>query len=321
MFEEKVRKTLYKLIEQYYRILKKQYKRTEFEYNMVEVQSELEQSLIKYETSIFKYIENKQLPFTELFRLNQERIYSLNEFETELLRIYVGVYDNGKKQSIQEVGKRLDISTNKASTTLKEIMDNFESETGQLLLINDRNNEVRKRIYNKEFRQQILDSDITFLNITDNFLDILRQENINKVNDLLKITKTQIQDMNIQYGYFDNIEIIPQRLIDEIHKLGLRFENEKMIDIIFKKFKDESNDKTNEKNVLIDAISARQFEPELLERFDSINDPRIDLVLNIGYIQEKYKEFIGIKIEETIKTMKLNELDYKHGKIYQSHNN
>ena len=141
------------------------------------------------------------------------------------------------------------------------------------------------------------------------------------MGDLLKITKTQIQDMNIQYGYFDNIEIIPQRLIDEIHKLGLKFEKEKMIDIMFKKFKDESKKKTNKNNILIDAISARQFEPELLDKFHSINDPRIDLVLNIGYMQEKYREFIKIEIDEKIKVMKMNEPDYRHGKIYQSNNN
>ena len=320
MLEERVRQNLYKLIEQYYKILKKQYKRTNLEYSMIEIPNEIKQSIENYEISIFKYINNKQILFTELFKLKQERIYTLNEFETELLRNYIGIYDNGQKQSVQEVSRRLNITTSKASSTLKQIIDMFESETGQLLLINERNNEIKNRIYDEEYRTKILNSDITFLNITDNFIEILREENINTVGELLKITKTQIQNMNIKYGYYDNLEIIPQRLIDEIDELGLKFEKQKMIDAMFKKFKDEQkNDKKS--NAIIDAISARQFEPELLDKINYINDSRIDLVLNAGYIQKKYIEFKSIEIQEKIRIMKMKEIDYRHGKIYESNNN
>ena len=96
MLEEKVRNNLYKIINQYYKILKSQYKRTEPTYKIEKEPSELKQNLLNYETSIFKNIENKHFSFTELFKLDKEIIYSLNPYETEILRIYVGIYDDKK---------------------------------------------------------------------------------------------------------------------------------------------------------------------------------------------------------------------------------
>ena len=295
MLEERVRQNLYKLINQYYKILKKQYKRTEYSYKIEKEPTELKQNLLNYETSIFKYIENKKLPFSELFKMNQESVYSLSPFETELLRNYIGVYDNGKKQTIEEVSKRLDITNNKASTALKEIMDNFESELGQILLIRERNKEIKRKTLDKEYRKQILESDITFLNITDNFLEILRQENINTVNDLLKITEDQVEKINIQYGYYPELRIIPNRLIEEIHDLGLRFEDEIIISQMFHEYdgvkinKRVSLNKTIKKLIgaTRDIISARQFEPELLSRLILDDYLIIDKKINESYMEQK----------------------------------
>ena len=291
MLEDKVRKNLYKIIDQYYKILKKQYKRTEYSYKIEKIPCELKQNLLNYETSIFKYIEEKRIPFSELFKLKQEQIYSLNELETELLRNYVGIYDNGKKQTIEEVSKRLNIPKSKASTTLKEIMDIFESEAGQKLLINERNKETKDNIYNKDYRKQILNSDITFLNITDNFMDILRQENINTVEDLIKITEKQVESINFKYGYYPELRIIPNRLIEEIHSVGLRFTDEIMISQMFHTYQGITiNQKIKlgkEFNSLKDAISARQFEPELLSRLILDEYIIVDRKINESYMEEK----------------------------------
>ena len=291
MLEERVRQNLYKLINQYYKILKKRYKKTEYSYKIEKVPSELKQSLLNYETSIFKYIENKRITFSELFKINQECVYSLSPFETELLRNYIGVFDDGKKQTIEEVSKRLNITKNRASNALKEIMDNFESELGQLLLIKERNKEIKNKIFNKEFRKQILNSDITFLNITDNFIEILRLENINTVKDLLEITEDQVEKMNIQYGYYPELRIIPNRLIEEVHNIGLRFEDEIMISQMQH---DDRGITINPKtqicesfDTLKDAISARQFEPELLSRLNLSDYLSIDRKINECYMQEK----------------------------------
>lgn len=291
MLEERVRQNLYKLINQYYKILKKRYKKTEYSYKIEKVPSELKQNLLNYETSIFKYIENKRITFSELFKINQECVYSLSPFETELLRNYIGVFDDGKKQTIEEVSKRLNITKNRASNALKEIMDNFESELGQLLLIKERNKEIKNKIFNKEFRNQILNSDITFLNITDNFLEILRLENINTVKDLLEITEDQVEKMNVQYGYYPELRIIPNRLIEEVHNIGLRFEDEIMISQMQH---DDRGITINPKtkicesfDTLKDAISARQFEPELLSRLNLSDYLSIDRKINECYMQEK----------------------------------
>lgn len=328
MLEQEVLKNLYKLIEQYYRILKKQYKRRDYNYKQVEKKpDELKQSILNYETSIFKNIDQKQIPFTQLFQLNKKTIYALNPQETEILRNYLGVYDNGKKQSVLEISKRFNITTSKTTSILKRIIDMFETKTGQELISEERNKEIKKRITNKTYKEKILNSDIKFLNITDNFMNVLRMEKINTVDDLLKITKKQIRNMNKQYGYYYSLEIIPKRLIDEIHEFGLKFENELMISLMFQNFKgiEIDSDKTigSTFDTLTDAICARQFEPELLYRLNLEDNLKIDNKLNRGYMQEKYEEYLSeaYEIQKKVKMMKMNELDYRHGKIYQSRNN
>ena len=295
MLEEKVKNNLYKIINQYYKILKTQQKRIEPTYEIEKVPSELKLNLLNYETSIFKNIENKQFPFTELFRLKQERIYTLMPIETEILRNYVGIYDNGKKQSAEEVARRLEISSYKVSIILKRIMDIFESETGQLQLILERNRYVKERICEKDFRKQILDSDITFFNITDNFIGILRQENINTVKDLLEITEEQLETINMQYGYYSDLKILPSRLIKEIHEMGLRFKDEIMISQMFHEY---NGVKINKRigltenvckyiGTIKDVISARQFEPELLSKLNLDDYLNIDKKINESYMEEK----------------------------------
>lgn len=295
MLEDKVKQNLYKLINQYYNILKKQYKKIEPTYKIEKVPSELKQNLLNYEASVFKHIENKKIPFSELFKTNKEKIYSLSPFETKLLRNYIGVYDNGKKQTIEEVSKRLNITKNKASKELKKIMDNFESKTGQELLISEKNKEIKKKINDEEFKKQILKSDITFLNITDNFIEILRQENINTLEELLKITEEQVEKINIQYGYYPNLRILPNRLIEEIHDMGLKFEDEIMISQMFHEYdgvkinKRVSLNKTIKKLIgaTRDIISARQFEPELLSRLILDDYLIIDKKINESYMEQK----------------------------------
>lgn len=327
MLEEKVRNNLYRIINQYYKILKNQYRRIEPTYKIEQEPSELKQNLLNYEASIFKYIENKQFPFKELFRLKQERIYSLSAIETEILRIYVGIYDDGKKQSVEEVARRLEMSSSRVSNTLKKIIDNFESKTGQELLIRERNKNIKEKIYNKEFRKQILNSDITFLNITDNFIAILREENINKVEDLLKITEEQVEKMNIQYGYYTNLKIIPNRLIEEIHNIGLRFEDEIMISQMFHEY---TGVKINPKikigksfDSIKDIISARQFEPELLSTLVLKEYLMIDQKINEGYMEEMIMDMSenSLAYNEEIEMNKVKGITKRFIIEYPSDNN
>lgn len=327
MLEEKVIQNLHKIINQYYKILKKQYKRTEYSYEIEKEPTELKQNLLNYETSIFKYIENKRLPFSELFKTDQETIYALNELETKVLQNYVGVFDDGKKQTIEEVSKRLNIPKSKAATTLKRIMDNFESKTAQSQLTKERNESIKNRIHDKKYREQILKSDITFLNITDNFLGILRQENINTVNDLLKITEYQVEKINIQYGYYPELRIIPNRLIEEVHDLGLKFEDEIMISQMMH---DRRGITINRKiklgetiKSLKDVISARQFEPELLAQLKLDEYLIIDRKINKGYMEQKIFD-MNTKVNEFYEELKKereNGLSKRFRKTYLESNN
>lgn len=328
MPKEKVRQNLYKLIEQYYRILKKQYKKETHDYKIIEqVPSELKQNILNYETSIFKNIKLKQIPFTQLFNLNQKTIYALSPLETKILRNYVGIYDNGQKQSVEEVSKKLNITTSRVSATLKRIMDIFETETSQKLIINERNKEIKDRIFNKEFKEQILNSDIRFLNITDNFIEILNSENINTVGDIIKLTEDKIEKINIEYGYYNSLKIIPNRLIEEIHSLGLRFEDEIIISQMFHNFDgviiDSNSTIGNTFNTIKDAISARQFEPELLSRLNLEDNFKIDTKINKGYMQDKYidmsEELLVYRAE--MQKNKIKEKNYECRKAYYANNN
>ena len=328
MPKEKVRQNLYKLIEQYYRILKKQYKKETHDYKIIEqVPSELKQNILNYETSIFKNIKLKQIPFTQLFNLNQKTIYALSPLETKILRNYVGIYDDGQKQSVEEVSKKLNITTSRVSATLKRIMDIFETETSQKLIINERNKEIKDRIFNKEFKEQILNSDIRFLNITDNFIEILNSENINTVGDIIKLTEDKIEKINIEYGYYNSLKIIPNRLIEEIHSLGLRFEDEIIISQMFHNFDgviiDSNSTIGNTFNTIKDAISARQFEPELLSRLNLEDNFKIDTKINKGYMQDKYidmsEELLVYRAE--MQKNKIKEKNYECRKAYYANNN
>ena len=136
MLEDKVKQNLYKLINQYYNILKKQYKKIEPTYKIEKVPSELKQNLLNYEASVFKHIENKKIPFSELFKTNKEKIYSLSPFETKLLRNYIGVYDNGKKQTIEEVSKTLEAAYEYVQNNHPNILKDIDTMNEYILKYN-----------------------------------------------------------------------------------------------------------------------------------------------------------------------------------------
>ena len=334
MLELKCLKNLYDIINNYYDKLKEDYKKEikQNEYNELKILHETKkQELFNYNISIYKNIEIKKIPFTELFNINNDTPYMLTSLETELLRHSIGLYDEGKKQSINEVSKRFKMSKEKITDALQTVMRCFGTELFQNSFLKERNEMIKNNI--KILKNKVLDYDITFLNITDNFIEILRTENINKIRDILNINERQIKNMNIEYGYNPKIVVFPKRIIDEIESLGLKFKNDKMIDELFPKKENEEDEEKNEteykeslgENLKTSdyLICARQFEPELLGRLSLTEQVYLDKEFGNGYLAEAYDNTKIEEIEYINETTSVKSLDlnYKNGKTFYMNKN
>lgn len=311
--EEIIKKSLdnlYTLIETYYVRLKQKYlkQKNKIEYQIIEyAHTKVQQQLLDYEISIYKNIKNKLIPFTQIFDLNNNNPYMLNDFETEVLRQYIGLYNEGKKQSIKEISKTFNVSSSKIHNTLKIIIEYLAYSETQEYILKERNKLIKENINNKKLKRKIINLDISFLNITANLQEILRNNNINTIKDIININPETIEKINIEYGYFTSLIIFPKSIVEEIHQLGLKFKYEKYISEIIKEFdainkpiKEILDIETNSIKIktFLDIISAQQFEPEILNALELENRLQIDDLINESHLREKYLEIL-IKMEYT----------------------
>lgn len=292
MIEEKVIKeslqNLYDLIDNYYNnYLEKNKSKNLQEYKL-------------YQTSIYRNISEKLIPFTQIFDLKNENPYILTDFETEVLRNYIGIYNNGKKQTKKEISKIFKVSPQTIDRTLKRIIRDFMAPSYQQQFLDERNELIKQSITNKN-KNKILELDISFLNITENLEEILRLENINTINDILNIDIEQIEKININHGYYSHLKIFPKSIINEIHSIGLNFKREKLL----KKTNDELKKleiqieevlsiepKTQKLKTVADILLAQQFEPELLNIYSIEEILEINWLLCNSKLEEAYKNFI-----------------------------
>ncbi len=282
---------LYDLIEEYYKkiiILNKNNK-------------DLTQDIIDYEASIYRNIKNKLIPFTQIFDLNNPNPYILNDFEIEVLRKYIGIYNYGNKESKKEISKIFNVSPSTISNTLKRIIEALLDPGCQKKIIDERNKLIRENIKNKALKNKILNLDISFLNITENLETILRLTKINTIKDIINIDYETIEKMNIEYGYYAGIIVFPKCIINEIHELGLNFKKENMIyelnkqldemEIPIEKALDVEN-YTTKISTVADLFLSQQFERELLKTFSIEDTLKIDWLINNSYINDEYIRFV-----------------------------
>lgn len=314
-------KNLNSLINEYYKKIKKDYQKeiNKNKFDKLErIHGQKKQQLLEYETSIYKNIEHKKLAFIEILDTKNETPYIFTNLEAQILRHYIGLYDQGKKQPITEISKRFGLPKTKISKILNEIMLYFSTEVFQSIFIEERNEIIRRNL--EILKKEILEYDITFLNITDNFIEILRKEKINTVKDILNINYKQIKNMNIEYGYSSKIIIFPKRIIEEIHSLGLEFKNESMIEKLFEKIEDEpineNIDLGQNLETMIDLICARQFEPELLNKLNIKQQLDVDMTINNGYMRKIYNDMLEKIIEQDYENQKQLQCNYTNGKTY-----
>lgn len=324
MLEFNCLKNLYEMINEFYKKIKIEYQKElrANKFDKLEIFHESnKQLLLDYKTSIYRNIYNKRIPFLELFNINNNNPYNLNKLEAELLRNYIGLYNEGKKQPINKLSKKLKITKEEIDNNIKQIMNKFNDELFQSVAIEERNRIMRNNI--KILNKEIPEYDISFLNITDNFIEVLRAEDINKIEDILNINEEQIIKMNTEYGYNSKIVIFPKRVIEEIHSLGLKFKEELMIHKLFDKIPYEEPINPKGKlgyniKTMADLICARQFEPELINRLNAKEQISIDARIGNGCYADEYNDMQEEALDPSNELIFFEKSDsnYTNGKTY-----
>ena len=298
---------LYELIDNYYLTLQKKEKRNHNDnYEILKIENtELEQQVLDYQISIFTNTKNKKIPFTQLFDLNNDNPYMLNDIETEIIRQYIGIYTEGKKESIENLSKTFNTSTIEITKTINSILKDFLNPDFQREFLKERNEMIRKNLNNQNVLKTLLNEDIEFLNIYENMIYILRNKNINTVKDLINMDFKVIKGINKEYGQDPKRVLFPKKIIDEIHDLGLQFKDKRYINLI-ESYDDTPNDKikniTNKKiETMLDFECAYQFEPEIIKTFNVKERLELDKIignLNFKEAYISYAEEIKNEIED-----------------------
>lgn len=299
---EKILKNLYELINNYYKHLRiTESKKLKTFAELKQMNSELEQELLEYEVSIYKNIENKLIPFTEILNLKEDCAYILTKLETESIRHYIGIYNEGNIQSLEEIGKKLNKSKNQIKRAIENALTEMSTIDFQNQLLRERDEIIRESTKEKQMKKNLINQDISFLLMTDNLENIFRLMKINTIKDLLNIDEKTIYYLNIQYGYNTEYRIFPKRIIRQIHSLGLEFKREDLIEKILKLYNKmdiipiETIDIPEPAlfvETLYDLVSAQQFEPELLNTLDLNERLRVDRIIAENYQQIQYLNLI-----------------------------
>lgn len=254
--------------------------------------TDIEQKLLNYEVSIYKNIEKKEILFKQILNIANKNPYALNGFETEIFRTYIGMYSNGKIQTITEISKRIKESEELIEQVIIEILEHLQKPYIQQILLEERD------IKNKE---KILKKDISYLVMTDNLEQIFRLVKINTIEDIINITDEQILAMNNQYGYDPEQILPPTRIIKQLNSMGLKIKNPELLKKIYKIYESDNikyiegteiENHTIYVKTKLDMLEAQQFEPELLKTIN-LNERLItDKIINNGYMQKQFLNII-----------------------------
>jgi len=305
---EKSLYNLYKLINNYFIKIKNEYKKEPNTFKDSEqFHSKMRQKVLDYEVSIYKNMESKLLPFAQLFNLKKNNAYTLNDLETKILRLYIGIYTKGNKQSVESISRTLNIPQEKIKKTLKRILNQLLDPFFQEQIIYERNVIISKNIKNeikgKYIKEKLLKQDISFLLMSNNMQEILKMSGIKTIENLINIDEKKIIDLNKQFGHNAELKIFPKRISKQIYSLGLSFKNEKIFEKINEKYymldsiqiEDlllDIDEHVLYMNTLLDLICAQQFEPEILNTLELNERLQIDKIINNGYIKEQYLSLI-----------------------------
>ena len=170
-------------------------------------------------SDIEEMCKKTKIPFTQIFDLNNDTPYDLKIKEANIIRIYIGLYDNGQSMNIEYISRLYNESYRAMSYDIGEIMRKmFKYST----LIEERNALLKEGLKSKKLKEKILNSDLEILNISEHFLQEFRNNDLNTVNDLISIDSKTMKDITEKLS----LEIFPLHIINCIHNIGLRFNEE-----------------------------------------------------------------------------------------------
>lgn len=311
---EKIINNMYNLINKFYRNLKiSNNNEIKIYDDFKQENTDLEQVLLEYNASIYKNIEQKQLLFEQILDVREESAYTLTEIETEILRQYIGIYNDGEGRNLETIAKIFNKSSEKIKEVLEQALLEMLNPFFQEQVLTERNEIIKEASQNKFMKQQLLEQDINFLIMTDNLEEIFKLMNINTIKDLLNIDAKTIQYLNIQYGYNTNFKVFPKRIIKQIHELGLEFKNEELIKKLHRAYikldeipleKIDIEVPVLHMETVYDLVCAQQFEPELLDTLDLNEKLYVDRMISGNYRQREYLKLIDEIREEQTKAHK-----------------
>ena len=284
---EKLLKNIYKIINDYSKKLKQNYtlelmNKQNDEFN--HIHTDLEQQYLDYGVSIYKNIEKKELEFKEILDKKNETPYTLDQTQSKLFRLHIGMYNNGEIQTIKQISKKLNTTEEFIENIIEKTIRQLQYPHIQQKLLEERN------IKDKDI---LIKKDISYLIMTENLEQILRLHNINTIEDILNITEEQLSLMNIQYGYNSDLILPPTRIIKQILNMGLKIKEPSFLTKIYIKYTNARRTILDEFGIvehtiyiqtILDLLSILQFEPELFKTLDENEKLQIDIIKNDGYM-------------------------------------
>lgn len=163
--------------------------------------------------------QKKLIPFTQIFDLKNDNPYNLTTEEANIIRIYIGLYNEGTPQNIEYIANLCCKSKYGVFKLIVTIIGKICSYPN---LIEERNYLIRQGIENQNIKEKILDMDIEILEISEQLTQELKNINIKTIRDLTNINLKEIKNLTKKY----QCNIFPINIIENIHDIGLTFNEE-----------------------------------------------------------------------------------------------
>lgn len=164
----------------------------------------------------FEECQKLMIPFTQIFDLKNDNPYNLTKEEANIIRIHIGLYNNGEPQNIEHISKLYDKSF---TTIFKQIILIAQKLANNTNLIKERNELLREGVKSQRVKEKILNLDLDVLDISEQFVQELKAYNINTIKDLITIEPETMKTITEELC----LEAFPLHIIECIHSIGLNF--------------------------------------------------------------------------------------------------
>ena len=164
----------------------------------------------------FEECQKLMIPFTQIFDLKNENPYNLTKDEANIIRIHIGLYNNGEPQSEEFISKLYGVSS---KTIFYKIIEISEKICAYPNLLEERNNLLREGVKSKKVKEKIINLDLDVLDISEQFVQELKAYNISTIKELITINPETMKNITEKLC----LEAFPLHIIECIHSIGLNF--------------------------------------------------------------------------------------------------